>query len=261
MVLIESVVLGVKALTFSSDVAMEDEKPADADVSEPASKKKGIFASIWLGVTVLFSFAAGLLVFFYLPLLVTEWTGVETGVMFNLVVGALRLSVFLPYLWGISRIRDIRRIFEYHGAEHKSIFAFETKKPLLPAAAKDESRFHPRCGTSFLLIVMVVSVLVFMFLGKPATVAERLLRLAFVPLIGGLSYELIRLSDSGAQMRFWRTLILPGLWLQRLTTREPDETQLEVAIVALKSALGLDLSDHPAVVLEERQALGLETAA
>ena len=262
VVLIESLVLGVKALTFSGDVAVADEKKKEPknnhkDAAPPA--KKGWLASVWLGLTVLFSFGVGLVIFFYVPLILTELLGAESGFMFNLVDGLLRLAIFLLYLGAITLMKDIRRIFQYHGAEHKSIFAFENKKDLTPAAAKPLSRFHPRCGTSFLFIVMVVSIFVFMFLGKPVDLGDRLLRLAFMPLIGGISYELIRLSDVGVKKSFWRPFIVPGMWLQRLTTKEPDESQLEVAIVALKCALGLSISEHPNVVVEGEEKMRLES--
>jgi uncharacterized protein YqhQ len=165
------------------------------------------------------------------------------------VDGVIRLVFFLAYLLVIGRMKDIRRVFEYHGAEHTSIFNFEQGDALTPDNAQRHTRFHPRCGTSFLLIVMIVSIIVFMFLGKPTTLGERLLRIAFVPVIGGLSYELIRLSDKGYRYSFWRIFITPGLWLQRLTTEEPDKGQLEVAIVALKAALGEDVAALPNVVL------------
>lgn len=262
IVLVESLILGVKALTFSGDVAVEDEKKKDPKNKnkENTPKKKGWLAGFWLGLTVFFSFGVGLFIFFYVPLLLTELLGAESGFMFNLVDGFLRLAIFLLYLVAITLMKDIRRIFEYHGAEHKSIFAFEKKTDLTAAAAKPLSRFHPRCGTSFLLIVMVVSIFVFMFLGKPLDLGDRLLRLAFIPLIGGISYELIRLSDVGAKKSFWRPFILPGMWLQRLTTKEPDESQLEVAIVALKCALDLSISGHMNVVVENNEKLQLETA-
>lgn len=260
VVLIESLVLGVKALSFSGDVAMEEEKMHDNKDNGKKNKSsaEGVLSKLWLASTVLFSFAVGLLIFFYLPLILTDLLGAETGFMFNLVDGILRLAIFLIYLFGITLMKDIRRVFEYHGAEHKSIFAFENGKDLLPAAAKPLSRFHPRCGTSFLLIVMIVSIFVFMFLGKPNDISERLFRLAFIPLIGGISYELIRLSDVGAKKQFWKPFILPGLWLQRLTTKEPDESQLEVAMVALKCALGLEVLQKDNVIFENPGALHRE---
>lgn len=261
VVLIESLILGIKTLTFSGDVAMEDEEQAEDKPSKTSrgSPEKGWMAKLWLAGTVVFSFGLGLFIFFYIPLILTDWLGAETGFWFNLIDGILRLAIFLLYLGAITLMKDIRRIFEYHGAEHKSIFSFEKQETLTPANAKQQSRFHPRCGTSFLLIVMLVSIFVFMFLGKPDDVAERLIRLAFIPLIGGLSYELIRLSDKGYKSALWRPLILPGLWLQRLTTKEPDEGQLQVAIVALKTALNMDISDVPNVVFEEQTAVRPES--
>jgi len=263
VVLIESLILGIKTLTFSGDMAMEDEEQAEGKPSAKSRgrQEKGWLAKLWLAGTVVFSFGLGLFIFFYVPLILTDWLGAETGFWFNLVDGILRLAIFLLYLGAITLMKDIRRIFEYHGAEHKSIFSFEKKETLTPANAKQQSRFHPRCGTSFLLIVMLVSIFVFMFLGKPDNVAERLLRLAFIPLIGGISYELIRLSGKGYQTALWRPLILPGLWLQRLTTKEPDESQLEVAIVALKTALNMDVSDLPNVVFEGQPQVFPENVA
>ena len=228
--LFEALVLGVRALTFSGDVA----------VDEPDGKEKGKLDSLWMFLSLAFSFALGLGLFFYVPLLITGLFHFQSGLVFNLVDGLIRLAFFLLYIYLITFFKDIRRVFEYHGAEHKSVHAFERGKELTVEAAKPFTTLHPRCGTSFLLIVMVVSILVFMFLGRPETIGERLLRLAFVPIIGGISYELIRLSGKGYENTFFRFLILPGLWLQKLTTREPDETQLEVAMVALKSALGMD---------------------
>ena len=254
MVLIESLVLGVKALVFSGDVDMLAEKAHASTPGETRSLlKKSFWEQVRMFAMLAFSLAVGILLFFYIPLILTDWLGAETGFWFNLIDGAIRLLFFLAYLFLITLMKDIRRVFEYHGAEHKSIFAFEHQAELTPAAAAKFSRFHPRCGTSFLLIVMIVSIFVFMTLGRPETVGDRLFRLAFIPVIGGISYELIRLSDRGFQNRFWRMFILPGLWLQHLTTREPDESQLEVAIVALKAALGKDLSEHTDIEVLDTQ--------
>ncbi len=261
IVLIESLVLGVQALTFSGDVAMEDERAKqNGKTAEPAQPlgQRTLSQKIWMGLTLAFAFAIGLGIFFYVPLLLTDWLGARTGFWFNLVDGVIRLIFFLGYLWLITRMKDIRRVFEYHGAEHKSIFNFEEKKALAPETAATFSRFHPRCGTSFLLIVMLVSIFVFMALGRPETVGDRLLRLAFIPVIGGISYEFIRLSDKGFRHAFWRFFILPGLWLQRLTTKEPDLGQLEVAIVSLKAALGEEVELLPNVVVNDGKALVAE---
>jgi len=261
IVLIEALVLGVQALTFSGDVAMADEQAKQNGASTPAQRpgQRTFGQKIWMGLTLAFAFAVGLGIFFYVPLLLTDWLGARTGFWFNLVDGIIRLVFFLGYLWLITRMKDIRRVFEYHGAEHKSIFNFEEKKELMPENASRFSRFHPRCGTSFLLIVMIVSIFVFMALGRPETVGDRLLRLAFIPVIGGISYEFIRLSDKGYRYAFWRLFILPGLWLQRLTTKEPDLSQLEVAIVSLKAALGEDVTLLPNVVVDDGKAVMVNT--
>jgi len=246
ILLIETMYVGMKALTFSSDIAMEAEKQKNGAADKPRNKRRD---KIETALTVVFALALGIAFFFYLPLLLTGLFGFDSGFWFNLVDGLIRMVFFLAYLYLISRWKEIRRVFEYHGAEHKSIFAYENQKELVVDSARPFTTLHPRCGTSFLLIVMVVSILVFMFLGKPETVAERLVRLAFVPLIGGLSYELIKLSAKAYRYRFFRLFLLPGLWLQRITTVEPDDQQLEVAMVALKCALGQDPAVGPSKVV------------
>lgn len=236
VILIEALILGVKALSFSGDIAMEEEnKKNGKDTS-----KKSVWESIWMAATVIFSFVLGLGLFFYVPLLLTDLFDFQSSFAYNLVDGAIRLIFFLTYIYLISLWKEIRRVFEYHGAEHKSVYTFEDKKDLSVKEARPYTTLHPRCGTSFLLIVMVVSILVFMFLGKPDTIAERLIRLAFVPVIGGISYEFIRLSEKASRNPIARLFVLPGLWLQKITTKEPDDSQLEVALVALRCALDLD---------------------
>lgn len=253
IILIEAMVLGIKALTYSGDIAMEDErKKSSKESDKPVDVKKkseSFFSKLWMVLMVIFSFGVGLLIFFYIPLILTELLGAESGIMFNLVDGIIRVVFFLLYLFLISRWKEIRRIFEYHGAEHKSIFAFENEGDVSVQKASRYTTYHPRCGTSFLMIVMVVSIVVFIFLGKPETIGERLIRLAFLPVVGGISYELIKLSDKFSKNPVVKIFILPGLWLQRITTQEPDESQLEVAIVALKAALGQELPEN--VILDE----------
>lgn len=241
VVLIESIVLGVRALNFSSEVAMNEDNDG--------ANKKSKWSGLLMGLTIVVAFALGLLLFFYVPIILTDLVGVKTGIGFNLIDGLFRLLIFLGYIFLIAQWKEIRRVFEYHGAEHKSVFAFEDKQELITSKVRTYSTHHPRCGTSFLFIVIIVSILVFMFLGRPESIGERLLRLAFVPLIGGLSYELIRLSDKAHKTKLFRAFILPGLWLQKITTKEPDDSQLEVALVALRTALGQDTSDCPSTVV------------
>jgi uncharacterized protein YqhQ len=243
VVLIESLVLGIRALNFSGEVAME---ASDKDGSS-GKETGGRWSKIGTGFTVFLALGLGIGLFFYLPLLLTEWTGVEGGVWFNLVDGGIRLAFFLAYLGLISLWKEIRRVFEYHGAEHKAIFAYEDGRPLTLEAMKLFKTHHPRCGTSFLLVVMLVALLVFICLGRPETVSQRLIRFLFIPIIGGISYEIIRLSNTRFGKSIARVLVTPGLWLQRITTKEPDDGQQEVALVALKSALGLKID--PGVVI------------
>jgi uncharacterized protein YqhQ len=235
VVLIESMVLGIRALNFSADVAAREEEPK----KKKKSSEKAV--QIWIGLTVIIALALGLGLFFFLPLFLTELMNIQNSFGFNLVDGIFRLAIFLLYLFLISQWKEIRRIFEYHGAEHKSIFAFENGRPLTVDGVKEYTTHHPRCGTSFLLVVVLVAVVVFVFLGKPHTWSDRLIRLVFIPIIGGISYEIIRLSGRKGGRTVARFLVAPGLWLQKITTKEPDDSQLEVALVALKGALNEEL--------------------
>jgi len=235
VVLMESLYWGIKTLTFSGDVAMEEEDKKNG--KEKKRQKKSGMSAFRTALMLTVSLTVGLLIFFYAPLMLTDALGIRSGVWFNLTDGGIRLLFFLGYLMLIAWMKDIRRIFEYHGAEHKSIFAYENGLPLTIENTKSFTTHHPRCGTSFLLIVMVVSIIVFMFLGRPETLMDRLVRLLFVPVIGGLSYELIRFSGKGYRNKIGAILVAPGLWLQRITTKEPDGFQLEVAFAALKAAL------------------------
>ena len=159
----------------------------------------------------------------------------ESTVRLNIVEGILRLAIFLLYIWGISLTSDIRRVFEYHGAEHKTIWTYEAGEALTVENVKKHSRLHPRCGTNFLLIVMVVSIFVFAFLGWPNLIERIISRIILMPVVAGISYELIRLAGR-TENPVIQTLVKPGLWLQYLTTREPHADQIEVAIQALEAA-------------------------
>jgi uncharacterized protein YqhQ len=233
--LIESMALGIGALMFSAEQAMQDE-----EVREERNSFRDRLALIG---TLAFAFALSLLLFFWLPLVATEWTGVTSGIWFNVIDGVFRLLAFLAYILIISRMEDMKRLFQYHGAEHKTIHVFEANLPLVPENARQFTTLHPRCGTSFLMFVMLVSILVFIPLGKPETLGERLTRLAFVPVIGGISYEFIKLSAKQACARWMRPFVWPGLMLQKITTREPDDGQVAVAMAALQSALDAEAAD------------------
>lgn len=227
--LIESMALGMRALTFSAEQALEEE-----DVQDKQASWKD---KLLLGLTLVFAFALSLGLFFYLPLLLTEWTGADSGFLFNVVDGFFRLVVFLAYILLISRMKDMKTLFQYHGAEHKTIHTFENGLRLTAENARKFTTLHPRCGTSFLMFVMLTSIFVFMILGKPETVGDRLLRLTFVPVIGGIAYEIIRFSGKHAEAKWIQPFIWPGLMLQKITTQEPTLEQLEVAVRALCAVL------------------------
>jgi uncharacterized protein YqhQ len=248
VVLIESLVLGIKALNFSADIAMAELKDEKGKVKSKKERSSDFKSNVSIVMTMVVAFGLGLLIFFYLPLLLAELTGVQSGILFNIIDGVIRLLFFLIYLALISQWKEIRRIFEYHGAEHKSIFAYEQGRPLTLKGVKSFSTHHPRCGTSFLLVVMLVSIIVFIFLGRPEDWGDRLVRFLFIPVIGGVSYEIIRLSGTKYGLKLSRILVAPGLWLQRITTKEPDDAQLDVALVALKSALNQNVDSEIEIV-------------
>ncbi len=227
--LIETMGLGIDALMFSADQSVSEDR---VDAEQAPLKDR-----IWMWATVVFAFILSLGLFFYLPLMITDWLGAEGTFWFNIVDGIIRVALFVLYLLAISRMKDMARVFEYHGAEHMSIHAFEHGRSLDADGARDFTTLHPRCGTSFLFFVMIISVVVFVFLGHPQNVGERLLRLAFVPVIGGLAYEAIKLSGKYCDAWWLKPAIAPGLWLQKVTTSRPDDSQLEVAMAALRAAL------------------------
>jgi uncharacterized protein YqhQ len=235
--LFESLFLGISALRFSADVALEAE----------GRNKKSKTSDLGLDLWMILSFCLGILLFFYLPLFFASLFGVEqSGLLFNLVAGVFRMTIFFLYIWGITLLKDVKRLFQYHGAEHKSIFCYESGTDMSVETAKRYSRLHPRCGTSFLVAVMGFAILLFalldtllaLWLGHPPS---RLLRfgwhLLFLPLLAGLAYEGIRASSKGIDTAWVRALIAPGLGMQRITTREPDERQIEVALAALQAVI------------------------
>jgi uncharacterized protein YqhQ len=232
MALLSALVLGIQALNFSANQALSEEEKE---------------VSPWtLSLTLTVALGFGVFLFFLVPLFLTKWLRFvipmisESGALFNLVDGILRLTIFLLYLWAISFSKEIRRVFEYHGAEHKSIFAFEAGETLEIDRVKDFSYLHPRCGTNFLLIVMVVSIFIFAMVPHHLPFGYKIAsRVVFIPLIAGISYELIRFADKKRE-RGIAFFIKPGLWLQRLTAREPSEAQLEVALRALQEVLELE---------------------
>ena len=221
--LVDTLVIGLDALMYSA------QESGDEDLK----LSKGT-----LGLTVLAGIALAVGLFFLLPTVLVRLLGYSGWhpVTANLVEGGFRLVIFVSYISAISAWSELRRFYQYHGAEHKAIACYEAGEELTVVNVKKHSALHLRCGTSFLLIVMVLSILFFSLFGWPNLVARIVLRILFLPLVAGLAYEVIKLSARSTN-RLWRMAMLPGLLLQRLTTREPDDAQLEVAIAALKAAI------------------------
>jgi uncharacterized protein YqhQ len=216
----ESLGLGYRALTWSAN----QQVPEEEQVSEKA-----------MGITIVFSMIVFAGLFIVLPLLAGGRLDDVSFLPFHLSEGIVRLALFLGYIVAISFIPDIKRVFQYHGAEHKAIAAYENDVELTPEAANQFTTAHVRCGTNFLLTVMVVAILVYSFVPTPNVFALIASRVVLIPVIAGLSYEVIRLAAKNMHRRWVRVLMKPGLWMQRLTTREPDLEQLEVAITSLRA--------------------------
>jgi uncharacterized protein YqhQ len=225
----ESLKIGFRALAISANAQLDPEEQEE------------IGGFTW-GVTIALSLVLAIGLFFVIPVGATSLIKDQLGsaLLFWLVEGVLRTAIFIGYIVLISRISDLRRVFEYHGAEHKTISTYEAEDRLIPSRAKLYSRLHPRCGTSFLLIVMVLAIFVFAPIGLPAWYWLLLSRILGIPLIAGLSYEVIKWAGRNRRKRWVRALMWPGLMLQNLTTREPDESQLEVAIAALEAVLAVE---------------------
>jgi uncharacterized protein YqhQ len=227
IVLYETLALGIRALTWSSQVASgQDEREVG---------RLQLVATI--GVMLVFVAA----VFFAGPVLLTDWLGGVTGSHTLAVVaeGVLRLAMLVGYVWLIGRMPEIGRVFAYHGAEHRAIHAYEHDQPLTTAAVIDYPNEHPRCGTAFLLTVMVISLVLFVALGTPPLWLRIGERIVLIPVIGALAYELLRIGQRFQDNRIVAALFAPNLWMQKLTTRDPDDAQIEVAIAALEAALDL----------------------
>jgi uncharacterized protein YqhQ len=228
----ESLAIGFRALAISANYAAQEEGE-DGEVSTELSRGAIIFAfAIAIGFAVM--------LFKVTPALITSWLPIETTGAFVVVEGLIRVTFFIAYLSLISFLPDLKRVFQYHGAEHKTINALEAGDELIPERVQRYSLIHPRCGTAFLLWVMVIAIFVFAFFGRPVWYWLITSRILLLPLIAGLAYELIRFAGKHREHPVLMTLLAPGLWLQRLTTREPTDEQVEVSIRALKEVLRLE---------------------
>jgi uncharacterized protein YqhQ len=230
VMLFESLIIGIQALAFSANQAAEGE---DEELSS------------WeMALTISIAMVLGILLFVVAPTAIARLLYGFSTVFVNIFEGIFRIGIFLLYVLAISRIKDIQRVFQYHGAEHKVINAFEAGADLTVENARRFSPLHPRCGTSFLLIVMVIMILIFGFLGKPSLLVRIVSRIVLLPVVAGVSYEVLKLSGKYCHTLPMKILIAPGMWLQKLTTREADDSQLEVAIQALSAVLPAENAEN-----------------
>jgi uncharacterized protein YqhQ len=232
IVLIETLVLGIKSLFYSANVSLEEE-------GEEISG-----GMLWLILAVSLVFAVAL--FFLAPLFITKLLPLESSVAFNLVDGAIRVVIFIAYLKIMALLPDIKRTFAYHGAEHKVVNAYEAGIPMEVEAVKAYSKAHVRCGTSFIFVVLIISIFAFALVGLHSVWLMVLSRIVLIPVIAAVSYEFIYFGSRHANNRLVRAMLTPGLWLQALTTREPDDSQLEVAIAALERVVETDQVEEAA---------------
>jgi uncharacterized protein YqhQ len=268
-VLFQSLAIGIRALNFSALKAVEEPVAAGAEAGAPPKTAPEISNAAIAG-SMAMGLGLGVVVFLLLPLWLTQLSerflfGPLPSLVFNLVDGLLRGLFFIGYIFAISRFKDIHRVFMYHGAEHKVVWNHEAKLPLSVANARVQTRLHPRCGTSFLLFVLLVSILLFAFIPKTAPFLVKFGgRLLLVPVIAGLSYEVLRLTAKKRAAPLFALLVWPGLMLQKITTQEPTDDMLEVAIVALLEALradGLLPEAAPAETPESAAPLALPLSA
>ncbi|HZJ76868.1 MAG TPA: DUF1385 domain-containing protein [Oscillospiraceae bacterium] len=241
LALIDAMVLGVRSLNYAADIAMPEED-SDEELGRFEAFLQRIFGDKLIDVVMYFSIFIALLisvgVFILGPTLLAGAFKkvIQSTAVLNLIEGALRLTLFILYVFAISRMEEIRRVFQYHGAEHKTIYCYENREDLSVENVRKYSTLHPRCGTSFLFIVMMVSMILFSMIAWKDPISRMLIRLALLPVVAGISYEIIRIAGK-SQSAFMDIVSYPGMMIQKLTTLEPDDSQIEVAIEALKNVL------------------------
>ncbi len=233
---IDSMAVGMKALTYSADVAFEEIEEEPGFLEKKVGKKSA--DKIYTAISLVFGVALPVILFFILPTLLASVLDrhIGSGILRNLTEGAIRIFIFLVFMFSVSRMKDIRRTFMYHGAEHKTIYCYEAGLPLTVENVRTQPKEHPRCGTSFLFVVMIISILLFSVVTSSNTVMRIVLRLILLPLVVALSYEFNRLVGRHDN-KLTRFLRAPGMWMQKLTTFEPDDSMIEVAIEALKNVI------------------------
>ena len=240
LVLAEALLMGMRGLNRSAEIAMADpDAPPIPDGEQPkVSRGERISMAVTMAIALVF----GIGIFFLLPLFGARSLDnvIESSIVSNLLEGAIRLALLVGYIWLIGHLKDVKRVFAYHGAEHMTIHAYEHGRPLEPEEIERFPTAHPRCGTAFLLTVVLVSVLVFTLVGRPSIVLAVVSRIALVPVIAAVSYEFLRFSGAHSDRAWAQLMAFPGLALQKLTTRWPDRSQIEVAVAAMNSTLAAD---------------------
>ncbi len=250
---VESLIEGTKALMFSAefyDIEDKEEKKKKEEMTkeelkkQEAKEKKSLTAAIYFSVLVALVFSIG--IFMMLPTflvgLLRDYAGLTSNVLTTALEGIVRIAIFLVYILLVARMNDIKRVFQYHGAEHKTIFCYEAGKELTVENVRNERRLHPRCGTSFLILVMVISIILFSFISWEDKIMRIVIRLLLLPVVAGISYELIKFAGRHDGV-IVRIISAPGMWLQKITTNEPDDSQIEVAIAAMEAVLTGDKND------------------
>jgi len=249
--LIEMMIIGIKTLNFSASRAELDwEEEETKKEKKVKSKSRQKIEEV---ISYIFAFGLAFLLFAFLPYQIAEWMNLGKGnIYFNLFAGSIRIIFFVLYVWIIGKMKDVKRIFEYHGAEHKSVFAYEAKSELDEDSVQKFTTYHPRCGTSFIFLVLLISILIFSiidtifthFFGAPNVILRLAYHLLFMPFISGISYEVLKLSGRNINHPLVKIMTAPGLALQRITTQPPDNEQIEIAVIAMKCALEMDLSEY-----------------
>jgi uncharacterized protein YqhQ len=240
LALLDAMALGIRALRFSADVQLEEQ-------TQTVQQKR--INDLAIGSTMVVGLLIGLGLFVALPTTLTQLLPWKNPVLLNMLDGILRIALFLGYVVAVGNLKEIRRVFQYHGAEHKAINTLEAGLPLTMENAKQQSRIHPRCGTSFVMVVLILAIFVFSLTGRPPIWLRIPLHIALLPMVAGVAYEVIKFAGRYKQSRLTRWLLAPGLWSQHITTREPEEAQIEVALRALQ-----------AVVEQEQRANGESVA-
>lgn len=239
LVLVESLNLGFRSLAWSAEVATQEPGKESGTIEGP-QESLGWKVWLWMGLALGFFVAF----FMVVPATVASWTAGESGLLFGFLESIIRLGLFIGYIWGIGRMADIKRVFAYHGAEHMTIHAYERQEDLSVETIAKYPPEHPRCGTNFLLIVVIISIIAFALVGNPGWLVLIASRILFIPVIAAIAYELLKFAGKRQSQTLGRWLAAPGIWLQKLTTNQPDGYQIQVAVTALLSAVDPSETDR-----------------